>query len=236
MNIEMNKKTKSLVAVYGVLAVVYILLFTLIPFHKNAASWLTFAFTVISFAGGLFITHYAFSGSGSLVSKVYGYPIFRVGALYVGLQFVIGALICIVAAFVNVPYWVALIVSILLIGAVAIGLIATDNIKDIVEAEDAKIENITKAVSTFNVDMAGIMDICDNAEVKKELQKLAEDFRFSDPVSSGETKIIEDELFAEIDKLKAVVSDNNTENAIAQIKKVSNKLSERNRICKANKR
>lgn len=235
MNIEMNKKTKSLIAVYGILAVVYILLFTLIPFHKNAASWITFAFTVISFAGGLFITLHAFKDSEALVSKVYGYPIFRVGALYVGLQFGIGVLICLVAAFVAVPYWVALLTSIILIGAAAIGLIATDNIKDIVEAEDEKIEIKTRAVSIFNVDMAGILDICENADVKKELEKLAESFRFSDPVSSEATKILEDELFVELDKLKSIVSENDTDSALLQIKKVGNKLNERNRVCKVNK-
>jgi len=230
-----NKKSKSLIAVYAIVAVIYMLFFLLIPFEKNAASWISFAFTVVSFVVSFGITMLAFKDGETLVSRVYGYPIFRIGMIYMLLQLGAGALICIVAAFVDVPYWVALLLSVLLLGGVAIGVVATDNIKEIVENEDERVRVATKAITTFNIDMAGILDSCDNVNVKKELEGLVEAFRYSDPMSSDATAQLEDELVAEVDSLKMFVLENDTDKILAQIKMVKNKLNERNRVCKANK-
>ena len=39
---NMNKKNKSIIAVYGILAFIYLIAFITIPFPKNAASWISF--------------------------------------------------------------------------------------------------------------------------------------------------------------------------------------------------
>ena len=115
MKVELNKKSKSVIAVFSIVAFVYALCFIIIPFSKNAASWIEFAFTLISIIAGFGVFAYAFGKGETLVSKIYGFPIFRIGYLYIAIQFVLGVLICLVAAFVNVPYWVALVLSVILV-------------------------------------------------------------------------------------------------------------------------
>lgn len=236
MSIKLNKKSKSAIAVFAIIAVVYVLCFILIPFPKNVTSWISFAFTLISLVVGLGISGYAFKNSDSLTSKIYGFPVFRIGYLYVATQFIVGVVLCVIAAFVAVPYWIALLLSIVLLGLAVIGVIATDNARDIIEEIEEETERATKATKIFNLDIQSIVDLCTEEAVKRELVKLAEAIKYSDPVSSEATEDTENTLFEEISILRELIEVNDTEKALAQITKVANLLNERNRICKAFKK
>ncbi len=235
MKMNMGKKSKSVIAIYAILLVVYVLAFLIIPFNKIAASWISFAFTIIAIASSLVVFNFAFNAKEALVSKIYGYPIFRVGAVYALAQLALGIVICIIAAFVTVPYWVAFLLSVILLGAAAIGVIITDNTRDLVERIDEATVEDTENLTHFQINIAGIVDCCEDAVVKVELKKLDEAFRFSDPVSNSRTKEAEEKLGVLLDELKVLVESNNADEAIAHIKKITNALAERNRICKASK-
>lgn len=232
---KLGKKSKSVIAIYAILLVVYIVAFLIIPFDKIAASWISFAFTIIAIVGSLLIFNFAFNAKETLVSKIYGYPIFKVGAVYALAQLALGVVICIIAAFVAVPYWVALLVSVILLGAAAIGVIITDNTRDLVEEVDETVKVDTKNVTRFQIDIAGIVDICENTEVKADLEKLNELFKFSDPVTNDETRKVEESIKEMLDELKNIVVDGSADDIKMLIKKITNTLNERNRICKASK-
>ncbi len=235
MKIELNKKSKSAILGYAICLFVYVLAFLIIPFGKNAASWICFAFTDIAIVASLLVAGYAFASKDTVVSRIYGYPIFRVGAYYAIAQIAVGIVICAIAAFAAVPYWVALLVSVLLFAAAAIGVLVTDNARDIIEEADESIKEDTKNVTRFQIDIAGIVDICEDPDMKNELKKLNELFLYSDPVSSNATKDAEDAIEVMLTELKALVTDGNVDDTAALIKKLTNALKERNRICKANK-
>lgn len=235
MNMKLGKKSKSVIAIYTILLIVYIVSFLIIPFNKIAASWISFAFTIIAIASSLLVFNFAFNAKETLVSKIYGYPIFRVGAVYALIQLALGIVICSIAIFVAVPYWVALLLSVILLGAASIGVIITDNTRDLIEHVDEATKSDAGSVTHFQISIAGIVDFCENFTLKLELQKLDEAFHFSDPVSNQHTKEVEDKLFVLLSELKNFVEDNNVVEATACIKKISNALAERNRICKAMK-
>lgn len=233
---NMNKKNKSIIAVYGILAFIYLIAFVIIPFPKNAASWISFVFTLISFVLSLGVSLYVFGKEDEMTSKFYGFPIFKIAYMYPLIQFVVGVIICLIAAFVAVPYWVALILSLIILGVSAIGVIATDNARDIVEENEAEVERVTKATKIFNLNIASVLDLCTEPSVKIELEKLAESFRFSDPVSSDATEDIESTIMEKLENLKISISSSDSDENIAKITELKNLLAERNRICKMNKR
>lgn len=235
MKMTLGKKSKSVIAIYAIILVVYIIGYLIIPFNKPAASWISFVFTIIAVAGSLFVFSIAFNAKETIVSKIYGYPIFRVGAVYAIAQLVVGVIICAIAAFVAVPYWIALLLSVILLGAAAVGLIAAENTRDLVEHIDEAAKSDAKNVTYFQINIAGIVDCCEDSSLKDELKKLNDAFRFSDPVSSEDTKEIEETLGLMLNELKTLVDGGKTAEATACIKKVSNTLSERNRLCKAAK-
>ena len=234
--INMNKKNKSIIVVYGILEFIYLIAFVIIPFPKNAASWISFVFTLISFVLGLGVTLYVFGKDDEMTSKFYGFPIFKIAYMYPLIQFVVSVIICLIAAFVAVPYWVALILSLVILGISAIGVIATDNARDIIEENEAEIERVTKATKMFNLNIASVLDLCSDVTVKKELEKLAECFRFSDPVSSDATENIESAIMEKLENLKLSISFSSDDENIAKITELKNLLDERNRICKMSKR
>lgn len=235
MNMQLGKKSKSVIAIYAIILAVYIIAFLIIPFNKIAASWISFAFTIIAIASSLLVFNFAFNAKETLVSKIYGYPIFRVGAVYALAQLALGIVICAIATFVAVPYWITLLLSVILLGAAAIGVIITDNTRDLVEEVDERVKVDTKNVTRFQIDIAGIVDVCENAEVKSDLEKLNELFKFSDPVTNDETREVEESIKTMLSELKSIVVDGSTDDIKALVKKISNALNERNRICKASK-
>lgn len=235
MKMNLGKKSKSVIAIYAIILVVYIIGFLIIPFNKVAASWISFAFTIIAIAASLFVFNQAFNSKETLVSKIYGYPIFRVGAVYALAQLAIGIVICAIGAFVAVPYWVALLLSIIMLGAAAIGVIITDNTRDLVEHVDETVKVDTEVVTNFQINIAGVVDCCEDSNLKLELEKLNDAFRFSDPVSNAKTKEAEDKINVLLNELKANVESNNISESTTLVKKITNALAERNRICKASK-
>ena len=232
---NLGKKSKSVIAIYAIILVVYIIGFLIIPFNKIAASWISFAFTIIAIAASLFVFNQAFNSKETLVSKIYGYPIFRVGAVYALAQLAIGIVICAIGAFLAVPYWVALLLSIIMLGAAAIGVIITDNTRDLVEHVDETVKVDTEVVTNFQINIAGIVDCCEDSNLKLELEKLNDAFRFSDPVSNAKTKEAEDKINVLLNELKSNVESNNISESTTLVKRITNALAERNRICKASK-
>lgn len=229
-----NKKTLSTLIVYGIVALALLLLFLVIPFKKPAASWISLIFALISLALSFYVTIYAFGKGNKLVSKVYGFPIARVGFLYAIIQTVIFIILCVVGAFVPVPAWVALVIAIILLAGAAIGVIITDNIRDHVEAIDEQVKAETKAISYFRINTAGLADQAQDPEVRKALERLEDEIRYSDPVSGDATNEIEQEIQAKIESLRTSLTTDKT-TLLPQIADLSNLVKERNRVCKGYK-
>lgn len=231
-----NKGFGALAAIFAIVLFVYILLFALVPFQKSTATWIVFVFSIISIASGFFVIKYAFNDEGDLKSKIYGVPIARIGILYPCIQVAFSFVFFAVGAFASVPYWIVLLLSVILLAAAAIGVIATSAAKTVIEDAESKIENVTGKVKLFNLNIGSIVNLSNDEEVKKELSKLSEAFRFSDPVSSEETEEIEAKIETELDELRILSGKDEKEKTLEKIKEVSNLLSERNRLCKAFKK
>ncbi len=231
-----SKKTFSTIGIYAIVLALYVVAFFLIPFPKVAVSYIAFGFTIFAILASMAITALAFKPNNTLASKVYGFPVFRSGYIYVAIQFVLGLVFCIIGIFTDVPVWIAILLFIILLGFAAISVIATDNTRDVVQEADEELARVTVATKMFRLDISSVVDNCQDAQLKKALEKLAEDIRFSDPVSSPATERAEAQLFDEMRLLKGLVELNQVENSLTQIRKITNLLAERNRLCKAFKR
>ena len=231
----MNKKRKSAIAIYAIVAFVFITLSLVIPFSKPAASWIMFGFSIFSIIAGLLISYYAFGRSHQLMSKFYGYPLFRIGFIYTAIQLLLTIIIYIIGTFVDIPYWVGLAISILLAGLAAIGCIVTENARDIIEEIDHREYSSAQTMTMFKIDISEMVDICKDEEIKEPLIKLATKFKYSDPVSSPKTIDKEKEILEGVNKLKELIQSGSKEDVLNQIDTVSIPLSTRNRICEAGK-
>ena len=236
MNFELNKKSISAIAVYGIALFLFIFLFFVIPFPKTSSSIIAFVFSVISIIASAGISAFAFAGKEEINSKVYGFPVFRVGIIYALAQLALCVIVCFISVFVFFPEWIVLVVSVVFMCLAAVGVIATDITRDAVEAIEAETKAQTKAIRNFRIDASGIAYMYEgDANVKKELEKLSEMFKYSDPVSNEETLPYEKALFGALDDLRASLKFDSDEDLLKKITEIRNMLSERNRICKMSK-
>ena len=228
------KKTKQRTGI--VLAVVFVV-FTVaafaIPFRKNAVFWLSYVFGAVAIAAQLYVLSVAFVGQESLRSKFYGFPIARVGVVYLIVQLIL-SLVCMALAAI-LPIWVAILLDAVVLGAAAVGFVATDAMRDEIQRQDTALKKDVSAMRAMQSMARPLADQCGDAAVAAELEKLSEALRYSDPVSGPAVAAAEAELKRLLEELQKAVADQDYAAAGTLCRQAMAALSERNRLCKLNK-
>ena len=206
-----------------------------VPFPRTAAYWIAFTFGLVAVAAQVYVMKVAFDRGEPVKSKFYGYPIARIGVVYLIAQLAVSFILMALGFAFRVPVWVAVVVCALILGVSAVGLISADIMREEIERQDAKIKTDVQAMRALQSKTASVAGVCADAETKKTLTALAEAFRYSDPVSSDATRDLEANLAAAADELQAAVADGDFAAAAQLAGKIEAALNERNRICKLNK-
>lgn len=217
----------------GVLLVLYILVAFLIPFVHTATFWVSLLFTLIAFGvvGASF--YIAFIKNPDAKSRFYGFPIAKIGAIYGLVQLIAGLVFMALAVYA--PVWLAVLVYAIALGAAVIGLISAEAVAEEIHNQDAKLKKDVTLMRSLQSKLNQMAAQCDNPDAAPALKKLAEELRYSDPVSSEALAEIEADLSAAVDELQATIVDGDS-NAVRQLcRKASAVLAERNRLCKLNK-
>ena len=227
-----NKNTTRVcIALAVVLAVFCVVAFAL-PFVKNGVFWVSLIMGVVAVAAQLYVMKTAFAKGESARSKFYGWPIARVGVIYLAAQLVLSLLFMGLAKWV--PLWVVIVVCAVLLGAAVIGFIATDATRDEIERQDVKLKKDVTAMRDLQSKARAMVGQLDG-EAGKALEELSDKLRYSDPVSSDAVREIEEELAKCLDTLQQAVVDGDRDAVLTLCRKASLPLAERNRVCKLNK-
>lgn len=231
---KLNEKEKKGLVVLALLFVVYTLIVLAVPFTKGGMFWLTYLFTAAAFGVQAYVFKLSFEKEAGAKSKFYGFPIARVGVLYLAVQLVLGLVFMALAAVA--PVWLALVLYLALLVAAAVGVIATDSIRDEVERQDTQLKADVAAMRALQSQAAALPARCEDDAAKAALEKLAEEFRYSDPVSAPALTDLETDMAATMEELSVAVTDGDNAAVLALCKKISATLAERNRLCKLNKK
>lgn len=230
----MNKNKTRLYITIGIVFAAFSVIAFAVPFHKNGTFWIAYLFGVIALGVQLYAMPKAFGGE-SIRSKFYGFPVARIAFIYLIAQLALSLVAMIAATFAEFPLWVILVVSVLLLGAAAVGFISADAVHEDVERQDVKLKKDVTAMRALQSKANFIAGQCENDAVKPVLQKLAEQFCYSDPVSNDATHDAEAELAALLDDLQSAVMEKDFSGAQTLCGKTELCLAERNRLCKLNK-
>ncbi len=227
--------TKNKTRFFAALAIVFAV-FTVIalalPLAKTATFWISYVFAVIALAVQVYAFPKAFAGD-SVRSKFYGFPIARITTIYLIAQLALSLIFMLVARWV--PAWIPVILFVLMLGAAAVGFIATEGMRDEVERQDVVHKANVGAMRALQSKAVFVASQCEDAETKKALNAFAEALRFSDPVSSDATADIEENLMGLVEELGNAVLDKDYAGAQALCGKASTLLADRNRMCRLNK-
>lgn len=229
----MNKnKTRGYVTLL-ILAVVLSVISFAIPFAKNLTFWMAYVFGMVAIAFQLYVFKISFSENGDAKSKFYGFPIAQIGVVYLLGQLVISLIEMILASFL--PGFVAIVINIIILAVALIGCIAADAMRDEIVEQDIKLKTNVKNMRELQSISFAVASQCTNIELKKELEKLAEEFKYSDIVSSDSTETIENELKRQLEELQCAVIEEDNGAAKILCEKTFARLNERNRLCALNK-
>jgi hypothetical protein len=226
-------KNKNYLAIFAILFIVYnFLVFFIGGFTgHSSAFWASYVFEIISFATICTILCTLMKGDKGTKIFFLGYSIMMWSTVYGIIQFIVSTVFIFMDDYVKPAVVIQLL---LLVAYITVVLLCSNTkkvIEDVQETRSAQISNMKTMISEMEIISALNMD----ANLKSAVKKLADEFKFSDVVSSDETLPIEQQLFGEISMLKMNCK-TNPENALLLIEQISEHLAERNIICKNSKK
>ena len=219
--------------VLGVVLVVYNVLAFALPFPKTAVFAVSYLFTTIAILAQIYVIRTAFYRGEGVKSKFYGFPIAKLGVIYLAVQLIAGLVF--MALGMIVPVWLPLALYVVLLGVAAAGFVAADAARDEVVRQEVKLEKDVSRMREFQAKGRALVTLNQVSEAARPLEKLAEDLRFSDPVSSEALTEIEDQLAECLAQLQEAVSAQKTEQILSVCQEAERILAERNQLCKLSK-
>ena len=219
--------------VLGVVLVVYNVLAFALPFPKTAVFAVSYLFTTIAILAQIYVIRTAFYRGEGVKSKFYGFPIAKLGVIYLAVQLIAGLVF--MALGLIVPVWLPLALYVVLLGIAAAGFVAADAVRDEVVRQEVKLEKDVSRMREFQAKGRALVALNQVSEAARPLEKLAEDLRFSDPVSSEALTETEDQLAECLAQLQEAVSAQKTEQILSVCQEAERILAERNQLCKLSK-
>lgn len=230
---KLKAHEKRALVVLGILFVAYTIVIFALPFKMNGVFWLSYLFAIISIAVQGYALYAGFVKGDRQRSKLYGFPIARIGSVYMIAQLVLSLIF--MALTVILPPWVAIIISVIMLAAAEIGLITTDAMREEIERQDTVLKKDVALMRNLQSKARSIASQCDDEDIAPELLKFAEDMQYSDPVTNDNLTEIEADLSALIDEMQKAVVEADYCAASDLCKKATAVLNEINRLCKLNK-
>ena len=216
---------------FTVLLAAYHALVFLVPLPKTTTFWIAYAFTLAAFAvaaASVFVS----LGKPDAKSRFYGFPVARVGVIYLLVQFAVGLLIMLLHL---IPWWLALLAEIILLCAAIIGLIGAHSVAEEVTRQEKATKESMAFIHSLQSRVNLLAHQCPSQDAAAGLLAFAEKLKYSDPISCKGLEEIESKLGAAVGLLeKATLLKNDA--AINDLcKNASALLEERNRLCKMGK-
>lgn len=188
------KLSKHAWTIWGILLVVSLVLMVLIPFSRTASWWIAAICTVLMFLLAAWTFYAAFRKDG-LESKILGWPIFKVGAVALAVQGVLGFALMGLA-------------EVLIFAVTGICLTVKDAARVVVSQSEAHMADSTAAWKVIR-QKANALAASGDADMKR----LAEEIRFADPMPTS----IDGEIAAQVDALAAGANGKNVQNLLKQL-------------------
>ncbi len=231
----MKKNMTRWWVILGAVLVVYNVIVFAVPFPKNAVFFVSWLFTLAAIGMQVYVVRTAFYRGEGVKSKFYGWPIARFGVMYLAVQLALGLVFMALGFTLAVPVWLPLVLYVALLSVSAVGLIASDAMRDEIVRQDTALKRDVTCMRTLQSKAASMIQLAHDEQTRKLLEKFAEELRFSDPVSSASLRDIEADLTACVDELHQALTDGDEASIPLLERKAVSVLMERNRLCRLNK-
>ena len=219
-----KKKGLILAELLSILAIANVIIW-LIPFKHYASFWIGYFLITIGIVEIGAGKYYSYVGS-NIKSRFFNFPLFYI--MYVGgtvLSFV--GIFFIIFSFI--PAKIALSISLIIIIINFVMLVRMDIAREEVSSVDKKVKLKTFYIGNLEQNVKNMIEPGMDVLLKKELEKLAEDIHYSDPMSVPELSSLEINITDECERLSQILSDSSA--ALESCKKIRRLIQMRNEKC-----
>jgi len=231
----MTRNGKRILIVDVMMLFIFVAVAFIVPFNRNIVFWTSLGFAVFAILVQMLMMKIAFCDGRIRRSKIYGFPIARISVIYMMLQVVLSLVADIVDMFVEVAFWIPLMIYVIILAVSVIIFITADVVRDVaIGSKDMDVVK-TEYMHEMTESVHALIGQTSDEAAKKSLAALYEELKFSDPVSCSALTEIESELYQQITELKKTVADEDNSVVGDMCKAVLITLTERNRLCKLNK-
>lgn len=229
----MKNKFQYYLGVWVVLLIVYNIIafaFQAGPGEFTTGFWIGYVFVLIAFCGQLVCARMAFREENAQ-KLFYHLPLLTISYTTLVISFIFGAVCALIP---GIPYWIEIVISVIILAAAAITVMKAEAAAEIVSARDEKIKGQTLFIRSFTVDAESLMSRAKSKDAKlgEYISKVYEAARYSDPMSNEALASIESQITITFSSLTDAV-DKGDVNAV---KKAADEivilLNDRNKKCK----
>ena len=225
----MKKDNLRAIVVAAVVLIAYNFAVFMIPCWKGGTFWVSWGFTLLSFVISGFAFYNSLLKNPDAKSRFYGFPIAKIAFIYLVAQVAVGGISMALGNII--PWWAATVLDAIILALAVIGLISAETVVEEIHVQDSKLKKNVSLMRQLQSKVNQMASQGDEAAIKA----LADEFRYSDPVSNAAIADAEADLAAAVDQLQAAYIDGDSEAVKQLCRRVSAALAERNRLCRLNK-
>lgn len=233
----MSKKTDKkyilmMAGIYAAVFAIYNMIVLPVFKEKNDVFWISYAFMCLGFVATMIVTYVTFQNADAEAIFM-NIPLMSFSIYYFGAE-LFASFVFMLFRFVA-PTALAVIVQAIMFLIFVIFAILALMSKGVVNDINKNIETKVRTIKNLAVQVKVLEEQCLDPELKKELHKVAEGIRFSDPMTTDITEELDDMIHNNVKELKYLCSNNNKNEAIQICFKLNSYILERNMLLKNSK-
>ena len=210
-----------------------VVLFSIAKFEDHYASfWLSYVFMLIAFI--LAVVSGVLLRSRDIQPKdwIFGYPILKHCVTYILVELVVSTVFMLLDMSEAFPWGIAFAVQFVIMALFSVLIISCFFTHESIVDVTKKVKDATTFIRLLRVDVEMVAEKATLPEVKQEFLKLAEQVRYSDPMSNACLFELEKQISQQVNQADLFVQSNDMVNALACCRNASLLLAERNKKCK----
>lgn len=223
-----NKKASGLsLGVVAIVFLVYNLFVFILCKPQTAAFWISYVFMLIAF-GAIIASMFLAAKSLDVETIFFGIPLMQFALFYFIAE--LFASIVFMLFQNHISYKIPLLVQVLLLAVFLIFAIFSIAGRDATKAVKEDYKNKISSIKSLGVRVEVMANSTDDPELKAKLKRLAENIRYSDPMTNDAIADVEARIYRSISELDMACQDRDVVSALNLCTNIDRMLIERNKI------
>lgn len=190
--------------------------------------WIGYIFITLMFIAQL-VCSIVFFNQESNDKRFLNIPVISLSYTALIVSIIVGA---VAMAVPFIPYWVGIILDVLIVTFYAVAIISSKAAADTIENIDNKIKVQTFFIKSLTVDAESLLSRAKSDETKAIAKKVYEAIRYSDPMSNEALSSVESQITIKFNEFSNAVLEDNKPTAEAIGNELVILVDERNKKCK----